>query len=70
MQKGFKILILRKWMFSLHACLYTMYVPGIHRDQNGMLDSLELMLQTIVSLHVELGTKVGLSARAASTLYL
>lgn len=32
--------------------MYTTCMPGTHRDQKGVLNSLELELQTVVSQHL------------------
>lgn len=40
--------ILCVWDFVHMHVLYTMYVPGIHRDQKKMQDPLELELQVIM----------------------
>ena len=44
--------------FCLHVCLWTMCIPGIHRDQKKV-SSLALELQTFVNLLWVLGIKYG-----------
>lgn len=38
----FFIFILGIWVFSLHVCCCTTYMPVAHRGQKGMLDPLNL----------------------------
>lgn len=40
------------WMFSLHVCLFTIYVPGPRGEQEMASDSLELGLEMVISCHV------------------
>lgn len=37
---------------NVHVCMCTMHVPSAFRDQNNVLDALELELQMVVSHHL------------------
>ena len=51
----FILFLLRIWVFGLHVCLNTTYVPDAHRSLKRMLDALQLELQMVVSYHVVTG---------------
>ena len=51
----FKNLFLCVWIFCLHACLCTRSVSGTCEGQKRALESLKLVLQMVVSHHVDAG---------------
>lgn len=42
-------------MFFLYICLYTIRMPSAQRGQRGVLDSLELESQVVISHHMDAG---------------
>jgi uncharacterized membrane protein len=55
-------------VFPASISMHTACVPGTLRGQKRMLDTLELQLQTVVSLYLSSRTKPGTCGRAASAL--
>lgn len=43
-------MLLSVWVLYLHVCLWTTYVPGVHRGQKRVSDPLEMKLPAVVEL--------------------
>lgn len=43
-------MLLSVWVLYLHVCLWTTYVPGVHRGQKRVSYPLELDLQMAVNI--------------------
>lgn len=57
-------------VICLHVCLHTMYVPGTHKGQKEVLESMILELQTAMCYHMHAGKQTQSSERVVSALKL